>query len=117
MIGSVDCCHSDPVLMLPIVIGTYPFRDEPAPQTVITLRPSAPQVDESEMQPTEIPSPSAPMQFSNDGKYKTKTIFNALFFKLINDYEIAEPPSYEEAMRCDKRADNDFLPKYPVFKQ
>lgn len=86
MIGSVECCHNNPLLQLPITIGTYPILDEPLEQfpetTPSTLLPTAPQANGViDQQPTLNPSvpllsdrdnvsppPSAPIQFPNDGK-------------------------------------------------
>lgn len=34
IIGSVACCHSNPVLDLPITIGSYPIQDDTSAQTM-----------------------------------------------------------------------------------
>lgn len=50
IIGSVAACHSDPVIELPVVIGSYPILDNPQPGMMNSYPPVNP-----------MPMPSVPM--------------------------------------------------------
>lgn len=124
------CCHSNPVLDLPITIGSYPIQDvTPSgyPSTVvdsfttnnvISQQPSAPQPYEQNNY--GVPYPSAPFPFPSDGTLQFLISLNLLitqyhlhfFFSIETD-----PPTYEDAMHSKDADGNNFKPKYPMFKR
>lgn len=80
------CCHNNPLLHLPITIGSYPIQDinpgysidHPHPNNfqsdnVISQQPSAPHIPDQgnfSTLPYSNGTPSAPFQLPNDGKIK-----------------------------------------------
>lgn len=100
MTASVDWLHRNPILNLPITIGTYPLLDEPVPQVPKTMEtlptitltngnagqqltdsasPSAPLLNPSTY-------PSAPIQFPFDGKLKNYIFVHQIVNLKINHY-------------------------------
>lgn len=75
------CCHSNPVLDLPIIIGSYPIQDDLTTQTpypsvappypmngIISQHPSAPLLNQTDFSALPYPSaPSTAFQFPNEG--------------------------------------------------
>lgn len=62
IIGSVACCHSNPVVLLPIIIGSYPILDYPVPQQPTINQSIFPPVDPASMPtPIGMPMPALPM--------------------------------------------------------
>ncbi|XP_055312538.1 arrestin domain-containing protein 17-like [Sitodiplosis mosellana] len=96
--GSVGFCHGDPVIKIPIKIGTYPIQDGAHGNTVAGTS-----------NVVVIPQPTAPVIPDN----QTASIYpTALGFQ-------DDPPTYEEATRNDNNeVDGDnFKPKYPMFRR
>lgn len=134
VVGSVAAFHKNPVVELPIVIGTHPFLDEPSyPASSATndnnLRkrlnanssenafgfaaPSAPPMPNEN---STLKSPYSAVGAQNNGKLKIteqNELFNAvgLFY-----FYIAGPPSYEAAMQFGVESERNFIPNYPMFK-
>ncbi|XP_055327009.1 arrestin domain-containing protein 2-like [Sitodiplosis mosellana] len=112
IIGSVPCFHFDPIIDLPITIGTNPIQDitpaangDPHPDDIIIYHPTSvilpPSVSQVPDQNNQLPysavpsAPSAPFPFPQE-----------------------EPPSYMQAMQSATIADsNNFTPKYPMYNQ
>lgn len=96
--GKVELCHPDPVLQLPIIIGTYPISDAPShpasttsngviqqQPTASKVSPSTPPLPNESSAPllprnnsSVMPNQSAPIQFPNDGELKIYSRFTII---------------------------------------
>ncbi|XP_031621627.1 uncharacterized protein LOC116339733 [Contarinia nasturtii] len=100
IIGSVACFHSNPVLDVPITIGSYPIQDEnPYPNTAVGSFP-ANDVNNSQQ-------PSASFHRNGYGPAHTSALFS---------FSNENPPTYEEATHTGTDG-NSFQPKYAMFKR
>ncbi|XP_055296146.1 arrestin domain-containing protein 3-like [Sitodiplosis mosellana] len=110
----VSCCYNDPVLEVPITIGTYPLQDNVPPLNVPTLHPHSIQVN-------AVADPITPLLPSNNVVLQqptNRTNYSTLSYPSTSNAPLSypdseDPPTYEEAMQLSEAADNEFRPVYP----
>lgn len=129
-----SCCTGNPKLSFPITIGTYPIQDIIVQQPMGT-QPSAPSKNSNGFINPSVPdtsgAPSAPtITISNAScngndnykicmlkfcrlKYRQKYL--RIWYFLF--YFVVDLPTYHEAVGEMEHSENNYKPKYPMFKQ
>lgn len=132
--GNADCCREDPVLDIPITIGTYPILlSNVIGQNTITQQPTplAPLASFNYEEPAAAPllpygdsGATAPPFSSIEGIGKNHLTWlgRKSFIQIMHTLHIPlDPPTYEEATtRKPTTTDinaKTFKPSYPVFRR
>lgn len=129
--GSVACCHNDPTIRMPVIIGSIPITDTvsfptsetgvPSYNSVISQQPVAPPLpgaNEPLLPPGQIPM--LPYPPANAAIAKALPQQNVPSAPMFGDID---PPTYGEATHTrnadesNEKTNKKFNPKYPMFRR
>lgn len=131
--GSVACCHSDPTIRMPVIIGSIPIMDTqptqvpmgngvPMYDSVISSQPICPALPHAN-DPLLPPPAMPPLPYPSANTAATAPDLpqpNAPSAPMFSDID---PPTYEEATHTDNADDSKektnkkFNPRYPMFRR